>query len=157
MEHQLALFFKIDKLTEIMDNCDLTDGSRKVFCDVFNITITTQGDEWYLCPAVVEVLDEQFNKNNILTKFDSNDEGILCGIYDASKDVFYNFTDKKSHITMFSNGKSFAHFNTAEDIKQEKYVDAYKRFIFNDKQAKNDKYVYNLSSWLVGDENDSCK
>lgn len=140
-----------------MDKCDLTDNSHKVFCDVFDVTITTKDNEWYLSPAVVEVLDEQFNKNNILTKFDSNDNGALVGIYDASRDVFYNFTDKKNHINMFSNGKSFAYFNTVEDIKQDRYIDAYEHFIFSDKQAKNDKYVYNLSGWMVGDKNDSSK
>lgn len=148
MKHDLMLFFKMKLITKLMDNMDLTDGSHKIFCNVFNISIDTN-KKWCLSPAVVEVLEKSFNENNIIQKIGTEEYDDLCGIYDSTDEVFFNLTNKKDKITMFSNGKNFIYFNTQEDIKSEKYIEAYKRFVFNDKQAKDDKYIYNLSSWLI--------
>ena len=146
MKHCLTLFFKLPTITDFMDKMDLSDGSRKIFCNIIDITIETKGD-WCLSPAVAEALEEAFNQENILPN-PVKEENILVGIYDSANDVFYNFTDKKHKITMFSNGSNFVYFNTSVDIKTERYIKAYNRFIFNNKQAKNDKYVYNISGWL---------
>lgn len=158
MKHDLTLFFKMEIITEFMDKFDMTDGSSKVFCHIFDISIDTD-ENWYLSPAVVEVLDEQLGC--AIPKITNKDACFLCGIYDHTLNVFYNFTDVKDHITMFSNGKNFVYFNTKEDIKQKQYIDAYKKFIFNNKQAKNDRYTYLLSGWFCnnqsGDKNVSCK
>lgn len=158
MKHCLTLFFKLSTITDFMDKMDLSDGSRKVFCNVIDITIETKGD-WCLSPAVVEALEEAFNKENVLPN-PVKEETTLVGVYDDTNDVFYNFTDKKHKITMFSNGSNFAYFNTSVDIKTERYIKAYNRFVFNNKQAKKDKYVYNISGWLMmnnGDINDNNK
>ena len=45
MKYDLVLIFKSEKLTEIMDSCDLTDGSHKIYCKFFNISIEAK-ENW---------------------------------------------------------------------------------------------------------------
>jgi len=144
MKHDLVLIFKLDVITDIMDRMDLTDNSTKIFGHFIEVSLDTK-ENWYLSPAVVEVFDKSFAE---YSKGKTVSELILCGIYDTTDDVFYNFTNKKERIRQFSNGESFLYFNTEEDVKKEKYIKAYKRFALSDKQAKDDKYVYNLLSWI---------
>ena len=135
----------------------MADGGHKIFCEKFYVQLETE-DNWFLNPATVEIFEQAFreHKKEMFNKSLDTDELPLCCILDHKNEVSYNFTDKKDKITMFSDGKYFIFFD--EDLTPEQ-INAYKRFIFNDKQAKNDKYVYNLSSWLVnkGGENDSGK
>ena len=144
MKHELMLIFKIDLITEFMDRMDLTDNSSKVFGHFINVSLDVK-DGWCLSPAVVEVFDKSFEE---YTQKNSVGKLVLCGIYDSTDDIFYNFTNKKEKIRQFSNGENFLYFNTEEDIKKEDYIRAYKRFALSDKQAKDDKYVYNLLSWF---------
>ncbi len=157
-QHPMTLFFKLDTISELMDRCDLADGGHKIFCQVLDIVLETE-DNWALSPLVVETFEKAFTESGALSNTNTSKEAMLCGIWDASNEVFYNFTDKKDKITMFSDGKNFAYFCTEEDIKKENYIKAYNHFIFHEKQSKNDKYVYNLSNWLIneGEKNDSSK
>lgn len=157
MKHNLTLFFKRDLITDIMDRCDLSEGSHKVFCELFDITIDAC-DNWFLSPAVVNVLEESF-LSKIITKISAEEENLLCGIYDATNEVFYNFTDPRKQITMFSNGQYFAYFDTKQDVKKDNYQKAYKYFIFNDKQSDNERFVCNIAEWLTlnGEKDEDCK
>lgn len=158
-QHELLLLFKMDMITKFMDKFDMTDGSKKIFCQWTDIKIDVQ-DDWCLSPAVAEVFEKAFMSENLVKKISENDHPYLCGIYDVTEEIFYNFTDPKEGITMFSNGRTFAHFDTKRDMRLQKYIDAYKRFVFNDKQADDDRFVYCVSGWMcksMGDINDFCE
>lgn len=147
MKRDLVLFFKMDLLTRFMDKFDLTDGSRKIFCNILQMSVETTTSDWYLSPAVVEVLEENLAEK-VSQKLSPTDNPCLCAILDMSREVFYNFTNPEEKITMFSDGRRFTYFNTQEDMKKAKYMDAYKKFVFNDKQAKNDKFVHAIAGWM---------
>jgi len=158
MKYDLTLFFKLDKITEIMDHCDLSEMSQKIFCRVIDISIDAS-DDWYLSPAVAEAIEDSFLSSGLVEKIVETDDNQLCGIYDAAHDVFYNFTEKRRNIRMFSDGTHFVFFDTKEDIKKDNYQKAYKYFVFNDKQAKNERFVLDISNWMHSDggENENSK